>query len=66
MLKLDGVVIEVLPNTMFRVKLEHGQEALAYLSGKLRKFDINIQAGDRVELEFSPYDLAKGRIVFRK
>lgn len=66
-LKLEGVVIEVLPNTKFKVKLVESEHiVLAYLGGKMRQFDINIQAGDKVDLECSPYDLSKGRIVYRK
>jgi translation initiation factor IF-1 len=66
LLKLQGSVIEVLPNAMFRVELENKMIVLAYLGGKLRKFDINISIGDTVDLECSPYDLTKGRIVFRR
>lgn len=66
LLKLQGVVQEVLPNAMFRVELENKMVVLAYLGGKLRKFDINISIGDTVDLECSPYDLTKGRIVFRR
>mgnify|MGYP003346180010 FL=1 len=66
LLKLQGVVQEVLPNAMFRVELENKMLVLAYLGGKLRKFDINISIGDTVDLECSPYDLTKGRIVFRR
>ena len=66
LLKLQGVVQEVLPNAMFRVELENKMIVLAYLGGKLRKFDINISIGDTVDLECSPYDLTKGRIVFRR
>lgn len=64
-LKFSGEVIETLPNAMWRVKLANGTVVLAYLGGKLRKFDINIGLGDNVDLEFSPYDLSKGRIVYR-
>ena len=66
LLKLQGVVQEVLPNAMFRVELENKMVVLAYLGGKLRKFDINISIGDTVDLECSPYDLTKARIVFRR
>jgi len=66
LLKLQGSVVEVLPNAMFRVELENKMVVLAYLGGKLRKFDINISTGDVVDLECSPYDLTKGRIVFRR
>jgi translation initiation factor IF-1 len=65
MVEFEGVVNEVLPNTMFRVKLENGAEITAYASGKMRKHRIRILAGDRVTLEMSPYDLTKGRISFR-
>jgi len=65
MVQLDGVVDEVLPNTMFRVKLENGPQVTAYASGKMRKFRIRILAGDRVTVEMSPYDLTKARIAFR-
>jgi len=63
--QLEGVVDEVLPNTMFRVKLENGPQVTAYASGKMRKFRIRILAGDRVTVEMSPYDLTKARISFR-
>jgi translation initiation factor IF-1 len=62
----EGVVSEVLPNTMFRVKLPNGQKVLAHISGKMRKNFIRIVPGDRVEVEISPYDLSKARIVFRE
>lgn len=63
---LDGVVVENLPNTQFRVKLdETGDEILAYLSGKMRKHWIRILAGDKVRVEMSPYDLERARIVYR-
>ena len=61
-LVVEGVVIEALPGTQFRVKLENDHVVLAYLSGKMRKFFIKIAAGDKVTLEISPYDLSKGRI----
>jgi translation initiation factor IF-1 len=63
---MDGVVIEALPGTQFRVRLENGHEVLAYLSGKMRKYYIRILLGDRVSVELSPYDLARGRITFRQ
>ena len=66
MIEVDGVVNEVLPNTMFRVQLSTGHEVTAYASGKMRKHRIRILAGDRVKLEVSPYDLTKGRISFRQ
>jgi translation initiation factor IF-1 len=65
LVELDGVVSEVLPQTLFRVTLENGVEVTAYASGKMRKHHIRILAGDRVTLEMSPYDLTKGRINFR-
>lgn len=67
LLQLEGVVIETLPNTTFKVRLE-GQDRtiLAYLGGKMRQFDIHVSIGDKVKLEVSPYDLSKGRIVFRQ
>lgn len=65
MVQLEGVVNEVLPNTMFRVQVENGPEVTAYASGKMRKFRIRILAGDRVTVEMSPYDLTKARISFR-
>ncbi|MCD6195130.1 translation initiation factor IF-1 [bacterium] len=64
-LVLEGKVVEALPNATFKVEIEGGQVVLAYLSGKLRKFHIKILKEDRVLVEFSPYDLAKGRIVRR-
>jgi len=64
-LTLDGKVVEALPNTTFRVQLENGPEVLAYLSGKMRKYYIRVLLGDRVRVELSPYDLTKGRIVYR-
>jgi translation initiation factor IF-1 len=60
-----GTVIKVLPATMYRVKLDNGHEVLAHISGKMRKFFIKIAAGDKVTLEISPYDLSKGRIIYR-
>jgi translation initiation factor IF-1 len=65
LVELEGVVNEVLPNTIFRVTLTNGFEVTAYASGKMRKHRIRILAGDRVTLEMSPYDLSKGRISFR-
>lgn len=62
---VEGLVVEALPSTQFRVKLETGHEILAYLSGKMRKYYIRILLGDRVRLELSPYDLTRGRIVYR-
>ena len=65
-IKADGVVIEALPGTQFRVRLDNGHEVLAYLSGKMRKHYIRILLGDRVSLEMSPYDLTRGRLTFRQ
>lgn len=62
---LDGKVEEVLPNTMFRVKLDQGTTILGHISGKMRQHKIQILAGDKVQIEMSPYDLTRGRIVFR-
>lgn len=64
-LEVDGVVIEALPGTQFRVELGNGHKVLAYLSGKMRKHYIRILLGDRVRLELSAYDLNRGRIVYR-
>ena len=64
-LVVEGTVIEALPGTQFKVRLENGHEVLAYLSGKMRKFYIRILLGDRVKVEMSPYDLTRGRITFR-
>jgi translation initiation factor IF-1 len=63
--ELEGVVNEVLPNTVFRVQLDNDHQITAYASGKMRKHRIRILAGDRVTVEMSPYDLTKGRISFR-
>ncbi len=62
----DGIVEEVLPNAMFRVKLSQGPVVLGHISGKMRQNKIQILAGDKVRMEMSPYDLTKGRIVFRE
>ncbi len=64
-IKVDGIISEVLPNATFRVKLENGHEILAHISGKIRMHYIRIVKGDRVAVELSPYDLAKGRITYR-
>jgi len=64
-IEMDGVVIETLPNTMFRVKLENDQVITAHISGKIRKHYIRILTGDKVKVEITPYDLTKGRIIFR-
>lgn len=65
LLKVEGVVLEKLPNAMFRVELENGHEVLAHISGRMRKNNINVYQHDRVELEMTPYDLTKGRIIYR-
>lgn len=65
-LEIDGEVIELLPNTSFKVILENGHEILAHLSGKMRMYKIRILPGDKVTVEMSPYDMTKGRIIFRK
>ena len=62
---VDGTIIEALPGTQFRVRLENGHEVLAHISGKMRKFYIRILPGDRVKVELSPYDLTRGRITYR-
>jgi len=64
-IQMMGTVSEVLPNTTFRVTLENGHEVLAYVSGKMRKNYIRILRGDRVAVDLSPYDLTRGRIVYR-
>jgi translation initiation factor IF-1 len=64
-IKIDGIILEALPNATFRVELENGHEVLAHISGKMRMHYIKILPGDKVALEMSPYDLSKGRIVFR-
>ena len=62
---LDAEVTGALPDAMFRVRLQNDQEIIAYVSGKMRKFFIRILPGDRVTVEMSPYDMTKGRIVYR-
>ena len=64
-LRISGVVHEVLPNAMFRVVLENKHQIIAYLGGKMRKHDIKIIQGDRVEIEMSPYELNRGRVIYR-
>jgi len=64
-IEVIGTVVKVLPATMYKVKLENGHEVLAHISGKMRKFFIKIAAGDKVTIEISPYDLSKGRIIYR-
>ena len=65
LLEFKGKVIDLLPNAMFRVKLENDHEVLAHTSGKMRKNRIRVLAGDKVLVEMTPYDLSKGRITFR-
>lgn len=65
-INIDGVIQEVLPNAMFRVRLDQGAIILGHISGKMRQNKIQILTGDRVRVEMSPYDLTKGRIVFRE
>ncbi|MHB8572456.1 MAG: translation initiation factor IF-1 [Candidatus Dormibacteria bacterium] len=64
-LEVDGVVVEPLPNAMFRVELDNGHKILAHVSGKIRMNFIRILPGDRVRVELSPYDLSRGRITYR-
>lgn len=65
LIELEGTVIETLPNTTFKVRLDNGHELLAHISGKLRMHYIKILPGDKVKLEISPYDLNRGRITWR-
>lgn len=65
-MEFNGIVEEVLPNAMFRVKLENDHEVLAHTAGKMRKHRIRVLAGDKVVVEMTPYDLTKGRIIFRE
>jgi translation initiation factor IF-1 len=65
LIRITGVVEELLPNAMFRVVLENGHKITATIAGKLRQFNIRILAGDSVDVEMSPYDLTRGRIVYR-
>ncbi len=64
-IEMQGVVLETLPNTMFRVQLENGHIVMAHISGKMRKNYIRILTGDKVTVQITPYDLTKGRITFR-
>ena len=64
--EIDGIVTEVLPNTVFRVKLENGHVVTAHISGRMRKHYIRILAGDKVTVEMTPYDLTRGRIIYRE
>lgn len=65
MIQIEGRVVEKLPNAMFRVELENGHQVLAHINGKLRMNYIRILPGDKVTMELSPYDLSKGRIIWR-
>jgi translation initiation factor IF-1 len=64
-IEMEGTVVETLPNTLFRVELENGHVVTAHISGKMRKHYIRILTGDKVTVQLTPYDLTKGRIVFR-
>ena len=64
-IEMEGAVLDTLPNTMFRVQLDNGHVVTAHISGKMRKNYIRILTGDRVTVEMTPYDLSKGRIIFR-
>ena len=64
--QVEGRVLETLPNAMFRVELENGHKVLAHISGKMRMHFIKILPGDKVMVELSPYDLSRGRIIFRE
>ncbi|MBS1251320.1 MAG: Translation initiation factor IF-1 [Anaerolineales bacterium] len=64
-IEVEGTVIEALPNAQFKVELENDHEVLAHLSGKMRKYYIRVLLGDRVKVELTPYDLHRGRIVYR-
>lgn len=66
LIQLDGDIKEVLPNQMFKVELENGHLVTCYTGGKMRQFRIRLVQGDRVTVEMTPYDLEKGRIVYRK
>jgi translation initiation factor IF-1 len=66
LVEAQGVVLEVLPNTQFRVQLENGHTVLAYLGGRMKKNHIKVIIGDRVTMGLSPYDLTRGRITFRQ
>ncbi|MBA1145528.1 translation initiation factor IF-1 [Ectothiorhodospiraceae bacterium WFHF3C12] len=64
-IRMQGTIVDTLPNTMFRVELENGHVVTAHISGKMRKHYIRILRGDKVTVELTPYDLTKGRIVYR-
>ncbi len=65
-IEVEGTIVETLPNAMFRVRLDNGHMVLAHVSGKMRMYYIKILPGDRVTVELSPYDLSRGRIIFRE
>ncbi len=65
LLQLEGTIVEALPNATFRVELDNGHKVLAHISGRMRLNWIRILPGDRVTVEFSPYDLSRGRIIYR-
>jgi translation initiation factor IF-1 len=65
-IEVEGTILEALPNAKFRVELENGHRILAHVSGKMRMYFIRILPGDKVKLELSPYDLTKGRIIYRE
>jgi translation initiation factor IF-1 len=65
-IEVTGTVLETLPNAMFRVELDNGHKVLAHISGKMRMHYIKILPGDKVKIELSPYDLARGRIIYRE
>ena len=65
LIEMQGAVTEILPDARYRVKLDNGHELIAYTGGKMRKHKIRILAGDKITIEMSPYDLDKGRIIFR-
>jgi len=65
-IEAEGTILEALPNAMFRVELDNGHRVLAHISGKMRMYYIKILPGDKVRVEISPYDLSRGRIIFRK
>ncbi|MHB1252737.1 MAG: translation initiation factor IF-1 [Candidatus Humimicrobiaceae bacterium] len=65
-IEVEGIILEALPNAMFRVELENGHKVLAHISGKMRMHYIKILPGDTVRVELSPYDLTRGRIIYRK
>ena len=64
-IEMEGTVVETLPNTMFRVELENGHVVTAHISGRMRKHYIRLLTGDKVKIELTPYDLSKGRIIYR-